>query len=134
MPIAHLCLSDARPPCQGTGGDGAGAASVGGPQSPSHGKQGCSTDDEAPTHPEPRHVLDPGRRGAAGLRRAGGTAVIWDAVSGPHRAGAVAASGSEGTNALFSDVAAFGAVAGVSPWTTITAVPALIELTVVASM
>lgn len=62
-----------------------------------------------------------------------GTEVIGDTVRGPQSSGAVAANGSVETSGLFSVDAAFGAVAGVSPCTTITALPALRDLTVVAS-
>lgn len=61
-----------------------------------------------------------------------GTELNCDATSGPQSAGAVAASGSDGTNGLFSVVAAFGAVAGVRPWTTITALFVSMAFIVVA--
>ncbi|MGH9100813.1 MAG: hypothetical protein ACRDV8_11375 [Acidimicrobiales bacterium] len=53
-------------------------------------------------------------------------------MSGPQSAGAVAASGSEGTSVLFNVVAAFGAVDGVRPRTTMTALFVLIAFVAVA--
>jgi hypothetical protein len=61
-----------------------------------------------------------------------GAAVAWR-TRAPHRAGEVAASGRDGTRSLGAAWACSLSVAGSSPWTTITALPAVREAVVAAS-